>query len=112
MKEFRYIEMQQYGEFFQIWKKLQKPSVNKLKWQGNADANLEMQLESSIPHIVGLKINFFLQNGEFQNDVNSALPHIVGFLGTSPFCWNLYNADAKLEVQLEIVYSSHCRIKD
>ena len=45
LKEFCYIEMQQYGEFFQIWKKLQKPSVIKLNWQGNADANLEVQLE-------------------------------------------------------------------
>ena len=50
-------------------------------------------LKSSIPQIVGLKINFFLQNGEFQNDINSALPHIVGFLGTSPFCWNFYNTN-------------------
>ena len=67
------------GNFIQIWNKPKRPSLIKLKWQVIADGNLTYTEKPSIPHIVGFRIIFFLQNGELGKIVKPTLPHIVIF---------------------------------
>ena len=67
------------GNFIQIWNKPKRPSLIKLKWQVIGDGNFDITKKPSIPHIVGFRIIFFLQNGEFWKNAQATLPHIVVF---------------------------------